>query len=114
GALSGTACVSGSCADLGALGLCTVSCGPNDPCPTSSACAQLGDGRALCLRACAAATDCTRDPLLACQAPGGGGALGFSVADGARGATYCAPRPCSKDIDCAPAGVCSAGHCVRA
>jgi PKD repeat protein len=114
GALAGAACVSGTCADLGALGVCTASCGASAPCPSNAACALLGDGRALCLATCAGAGDCARDPLLACQPPGGagGGALGFTVPDGAPGASYCAPRPCATAADCAPAGACDGAHCV--
>ena len=54
-----------------------------------------------------------RDPLLACAAPTVGGGTGFR-ADGGAGATYCAPKPCAYDTDCAPAGLCGPGaQCVR-
>jgi PKD repeat protein len=113
GRLDDTACASGWCADLGALGACTASCGPGAPCPIGSACAALGDGRNLCVRTCAAPDDCDRDPLLACESPGGAGALGFTVAGAAADTTYCAPRSCAALATCAPSGVCS-GHCTRA
>jgi PKD repeat protein len=111
GALSSAACLTGTCANVGALGLCTASCDATDPCPSGSACARFGDGRSMCLAICAATGDCARDPLLACVAPGGAGTLGFTVADGTPGTTYCAPRHCTTGADCAPAGVCTAGYC---
>jgi PKD repeat protein len=112
GVLAGAACVSGTCADLGALGVCTASCGAGAPCPSNAACALLGDGRALCLATCTGSADCARDPLLACLPPGGAGALAFTVPDNTGGATYCAPRPCTTATDCAPAGTCDGAHCV--
>jgi PKD repeat protein len=123
GAPQGAACASGLCADLGASGLCTATCGSaGGTCPPGSDCALFGDGRTLCLEACRAAGDCTRDPLLACVAPGAAGALGFTITggvDGGAGAaatTYCAPRPCASAADCEPAGRCTGaaagGHCT--
>jgi hypothetical protein len=113
GALDDMACVSDLCANLGALGLCAATCGASAPCPAGSACALFGDGRALCLHACGAATDCARDPLIDCEPAGAAGPLGFTVAGGPAGATYCAPRACASTTDCAPAGLCTAGHCGR-
>jgi PKD repeat protein len=114
--LDDRACASGSCAALGALGVCTAGCGPNAPCPSGSACATFGDGRAMCLRACGAEAPCTRDPLLRCEPPGGAGPLGFQIASAPTGSTYCAPRACADQTDCAPAGACAplgaGGHCV--
>lgn len=115
GALADAACASGSCVDLGALGLCAATCGPGAACPAGSACATLGDGRSLCLAACdPGGQSCARDPLLACTASGGTGPLGFTVSGGATGATYCAPRACATSADCSPTGACPDGHCVRA
>jgi PKD repeat protein len=114
--LKDRACASGTCAPLGALGVCAAPCGPGAPCPSGSACATFGDGRTMCLRACGAAAPCTRDPLLRCEAPGGAGPLGFQIASPPAGATYCAPRACAAQADCAPAGACAplgaGGHCV--
>ena len=115
-------CVTGLCADLGANGVCSQDCS-RLPCPTGSACAQLNDGRRLCLRVCGAAFPCSADPLLACLPPNSG-PLGFTVgspvADGGAplpSATYCAPRRCSMPSDCAPSGLCREAapdaHCVR-
>jgi PKD repeat protein len=112
GTLSPAACLSGVCADLGALGLCTATCSLAAPCPTGSSCAKLGDGRSLCLRDCHASQDCARDPLLGCVTPGATGSLGFTIDGAPAGATYCAPRTCTVPADCAPAGTCI-DHCVR-
>jgi hypothetical protein len=115
--LQDRACASGACAALGALGVCAAGCGPGAPCPSGTACATFGDGRSMCLRACAADAPCARDPLLRCEAPGGAGPLGFQIAPAAASATYCAPRACAAQADCAPAGACAplgvGGHCVR-
>jgi hypothetical protein len=112
GVLADAVCASGSCTDLGALGLCSAICGPGAPCPSGSACAVFGDGRRLCLAACAGTASCARDPLLDCEAPGASGALGFTLLSGATGATYCAPRLCVTAADCAPAGTCADAHCT--
>lgn len=119
GSLNGAACTSGLCGDFGAAGLCTAACGTGQSCPPTSACATLGDGRTLCLRACQSAGDCSNDPLLDCQPSGAAGALGFTIAGATSStpaATYCAPRACHADSDCQPAGVCGggpdAGHCA--
>jgi PKD repeat protein len=110
------ACATGTCADLGALGLCSASCAAGAACPAGGACASFANGEALCVRACSTAFSCATDPLLACTAAGGAGALGFVVTPPATGATYCAPRACVAAADCAPAGVCTPlaanGHCT--
>jgi PKD repeat protein len=123
GALAGGQCTSGRCEDLGALGLCAAACDELRPCPSGSACASFGDGRALCLQACLTAGDCTRDPLLGCETAGTPGALGFTIATPPStpiAASYCAPRTCVTDADCGPAGICAGadsagdgGHCIR-
>jgi PKD repeat protein len=113
GALDDSACTSGSCQDLGALGLCSATCDPTEACPAGSGCAVLGDGRRLCLAACSSTGDCARDPLLDCEAPGASGALGFTLLGGATGGAYCAPRGCQTAVDCAPAGTCANAHCTR-
>jgi PKD repeat protein len=121
GALADTACATGSCIDLGALGTCSATCDGDRTCPDKTACALMPDGRRLCLVDCnAPGASCARDPLLACVAPmnatppsADGGATGFR-ADGGAGASYCAPKPCASDTDCAPAGLCGPGaQCVR-
>ncbi|HVZ72505.1 MAG TPA: PKD domain-containing protein [Polyangia bacterium] len=117
GALDGDGCASGTCADLGALGACAASCDGGAPCPTGSACATFGDGRALCVATCSTTVTCARDPLLRCQAAGALGALGFHVTSATTGATYCAPRTCTGASDCGPAGACTppgvGAHCTR-
>jgi PKD repeat protein len=109
-------CVSGACADLGALGLCTLDCATAS-CPDGTACAELGDRRHVCLRPCAAGFACDADPLLACSAPGTPGPLGFTVKDAPAGTRYCGPRPCQGDSDCGPIGRCiedgQGGTCTR-
>ena len=109
-------CLGGLCADLGALGVCSLDCTAR-PCPEGLTCAAFNDGRRLCLRACDDATSCREDRLLACAPPAGKGPLAFTVAEPPAGRTFCAPRPCTADADCAPAGVCrgdpGATHCVR-
>jgi hypothetical protein len=116
GQLQDGACVTGLCADLGALGVCTRDCRQGG-CPAGSACAAFNDGRRLCLRTCGAGFDCKDDPLLACAAPGRTGKTGFTLVAGGAESTSCAPRPCEGDRDCAPAGVCpeepgSGQHCA--
>jgi PKD repeat protein len=112
GALDDAACLSGTCADLGALGLCSASCANGATCPPGSTCALLGDGRALCLEPCSGAGACARDPLLDCETPGTAGPLGFTVPGAEASASYCAPMRCSADGACGPAGACDSGHCV--
>jgi hypothetical protein len=111
GDLDPALCATGFCADLGALGVCAAACGAGQSCPPGSACATLADGAQLCLADCSASGSCQQDPLLACAAPGGG-AGGFDV-DASTGLQFCAPKPCTLDPDCAPAGHCGAnGDCV--
>jgi hypothetical protein len=109
-------CVSGLCADLGALGICSFDCASR-PCPTGTACATFRDGRNLCLRPCDTPEACRGDPLLACTPAGRPGPLGWDSAPGSAGATLCAPKPCDSDAPCAPAGIClgepGGSHCVR-
>src|SRR5262249_34525097 len=69
GELRNELCLGGHCADLGALGVCSVDCSVG-ACPEGTACASFNDGRKLCLRPCGAANACRDDPLLAC-APSG-------------------------------------------
>jgi PKD repeat protein len=111
-------CASGLCADLGALGLCSMDC-KNATCPPGSDCAVLGDGRRLCLRPCVGADACTADELLTCVQPGLG-ALGYELVEpeaANAASTYCAPKPCRTDADCLPNGSCYApsgpGRCAR-
>jgi PKD repeat protein len=109
-------CLGGVCADLGALGVCSLDCSSR-PCPTDTVCAAFNDGRRLCLRPCTGGLSCRDDPLLGCVSPGAAGPLGFTAAESTAGATYCAPKPCSSDSACAPAGIClgqpGASHCSR-
>ncbi len=108
GAPDPTSCVTGRCAPLGARDVCTLDC--NDaPCPPEAACAAFaGDPQhPLCLARCDMAHPCT-DPLLACAAAGGPGPFGFTVPmNEPMGATFCAPKRCDAQADCAPAGDCS-------
>jgi hypothetical protein len=111
-------CLSGLCADLGALGVCSSDCAAR-PCPTGTTCAALRDGRKLCLRPCDTPEACRSDPLLACTPPGRPGPLGWDLVPAGSGAaaTLCAPKPCDSDAPCAPAGIClgapGASHCSR-
>jgi len=115
GQLRNDACITGQCVDLGANGLCSLDCS-KAPCPPGASCADLSDGRHLCLQRCSPEFTCERDPLLACTAPNQG-PLGFAVVGAAANATFCAPKICSRHEDCGPAGTChddsSGAHCVR-
>jgi PKD repeat protein len=115
GQLRNDACITGQCVDLGANGLCSLDCSKS-PCPPGTTCAELTDGRRVCLQRCSPEVTCDRDPLLACTAPNQG-PLGFTVMGGPPGATYCAPKICSNHEDCGPAGTChddvNGAHCVR-
>ena len=110
-------CVTGLCSDLGALGLCSHDC-TSDLCPVGSDCTVFGDGRELCLVRCSSSFLCDQDPLLACVAPGAS-LLGFQLivqpSLGGEG-LYCAPKPCTGNTDCDPAGLCrqdsGGGHCI--
>jgi PKD repeat protein len=117
GTLDDGSCATGTCADLGALGLCSAACGGGAECPAGSACATLGTGQALCLRTCSDVFLCAHDPLLRCEAPGSAGALGFQLSPPVASATFCAPRRCGTPADCEPAGTCAplgaGGHCQR-
>jgi PKD repeat protein len=116
GRLDDHVCSTGLCANLGAIGLCSASCAGGAACPTGAACATFGDGRSFCLVTCTADETCTRDPLLACETGAGGGALGFTTSPPAPTATFCAPRSCTSQADCAPSGTCKplgvGAHCV--
>jgi hypothetical protein len=108
-------CASGSCADLGSSGMCTMDCARTS-CPPGSDCAALGDGRKLCLRPCTNFA-CDQDPLLTCVIPNPGD-LGYQLISSNAATSYCAARPCNNDTDCkSPAGSCGSvtgpGHCVR-
>ena len=109
-------CVTGLCADLGAMGLCSRDCS-NAPCPVGSDCAVFGDGRQLCLVPCSS-SPCDKDPLLTCVAPGLS-LLGYHLKTpplGGQGGAYCAPMPCTHDADCGAVGLCrkdsGVRHCV--
>jgi hypothetical protein len=116
GQLQNELCAGGRCADLGALGVCSLDCTQRS-CPEGTACAAFGDGRRLCLRPCSAAFPCSEDPLLSCVPPGAAGTLGFTISGAAASDAYCAPKPCTAEAACAPAGTCQApgpaGRCVR-
>ncbi|HXT51765.1 MAG TPA: hypothetical protein VN811_12025, partial [Thermoanaerobaculia bacterium] len=103
-----SSCLSGRCDLYGARGLCTSEC-DDLSCPSADACAafQAAPAQHLCLRRCDAAHPCG-DPLLACEAAGAPGSLGFTVAASEPpGLTYCAPRRCDSDAGvCAPSGRC--------
>jgi hypothetical protein len=105
--LSNESCTTSVCADVGALGACSTSCANGTPCPETTACALLGDGRQLCLRSgCTSDADCGPDPLLACALLGPSGE--------APTVTVCAPKNCTGDNVCAPSGRCGPdGACVR-
>lgn len=101
-------CAGGLCAPLGARNLCTSPC-DNDPCPSTTVCATFNYDPAhpICIPRCDPKSGCT-DPLLECRGADPAGWFGFTVPLGqAGGNAFCAPRRCSSEGDCTPAG-----HCV--
>ena len=116
GTLRSDLCSSGECIDMGAKGLCTMDCSESS-CPPGSDCAQLGNGRKICLRPCIGSFNCSADPLLTCVTPTIGD-LGYHLLspDPSSASSYCAATPCILDDTCAPTGTCVAdsggGHCV--
>ncbi len=122
GVLRNDLCVTGLCADLGALGVCSRDC-TFALCPAGSDCAVFGDGRELCLVPCSSSFLCDQDPLLTCVAPDSS-LPGFqlkALPGGGEGNAYCAPKSCTSDTDCGAVGLCredsggedsGAGHCV--
>jgi hypothetical protein len=108
GDLDDASCATGACADVGALGLCSATCGSDGACPDDTICGRLTDGRQLCLPACDGVV-CRTDPLLACQTPALDGGVGFSADDADPNVAYCAPRSCTRDDECSPAGRCGPG-----
>jgi hypothetical protein len=99
------ACASGTCADLGALGVCSAACDAGRPCPQGTSCAVLSGGRQLCLLSCVYDAECAADPLMACAVA--------RPADAGQISTVCRPRACSSDAACGPAGRCGQdGVCV--
>jgi PKD repeat protein len=121
GAFIDSACSTDSCADVGALGVCSATCDADNPCPSTAVCTRLRDGRSLCLALCTqGGNQCTRDPLLACT-PTGMSLADGGVADAGPGSTLdagsaaavCGPKACTADSDCAPSGRCTGGQCLR-
>lgn len=108
GAPAPAVCLGGACASMGARNLCTSACADRQraPCPSATGCATFGfaPSAPICLPECDQAHPCS-DPLFDCQAPRPGGYFGFTVVNG-NSPTYCAPRRCSADVDCMPAGRC--------
>jgi PKD repeat protein len=92
GVLQNDACATGTCADIGALGMCTATCDGAHPCPAGGACARLPGGAQLCLPACSEAAPCTSDPGLACTTPADAAVDGgLTLTGSTAGAAYCAP-----------------------
>jgi hypothetical protein len=104
--LAPSACVTGQCLDAGARGLCTMDCGELS-CPSGTMCATFNrePGRPVCIPRCDAQRPCD-DPLLGCERAAPVGAWAFVAAGEPADATACAPRRCSRTVDCAPSGVC--------
>ncbi len=115
GQLRDEVCVTRACADMGANGVCTMDC-DGAACPPGSACADIADGRSICLRACGLGFACDTDPLLTCVRENRG-PLGFALRVAAAPASYCGPRPCASSADCGPTGQCrinaEGAHCMR-
>jgi PKD repeat protein len=94
GILEGAACTTGTCANVGALGLCTAACDGTHPCPAGAACARLATS-SICLPACSATAPCTSDPSLTCTVAtdaSTGSDGGLTITAGDPGLAYCAPR----------------------
>ena len=120
GAFVDSACATDSCADVGALGVCSAACDIDNPCPPAAVCTRLRDGRSLCLALCTqGGNQCTRDPLLACTptgaslADGGVADAGSALDAGGSAPAVCGPKACTADSDCAPSGRCTSGQCLR-
>lgn len=109
-----TVCTSGVCLDEGARGVCSEPCTAGT-CPASAACATFVDGAigSWCVARCEGAGDCTSDPLLSCNAPGGGGDKDFAVDEMPPAAMgYCTPTPCTMPTECGLQGTCTDGFCA--
>ena len=101
GTLDSPACVSGLCADVGALGQCMSDCAAAE-CPAGTRCATQPSGQKLCVLTCSPGEGCNDDPWLSCQSPGAA-----TVLAGAAPATMlCAAKPCTSDKNC-PGGICN-------
>ncbi len=111
-----SACLSGRCWDVGAFGECAAPCIPGS-CPAGSHCLSVGEAESgICLLPCGNGQSCTQDPLLECRGEGGDGAFRLTVLDedAEQGLEFCAPKVCSREEDCAPAGTCdlaAGGYC---
>ena len=111
-------CLGGTCLDLGAGGYCTAPC-LGGSCPSGTRCARFtkDSKKPVCLLRCDG-SNCTGDPLLACEVSSQSGQYGFEVMGtqpDPKGTRYCAPRRCKQDKECGLAGVCdskSGGFCV--
>jgi PKD repeat protein len=111
GALDDAACASGQCQGEGARGLCAYDCSVA-PCPDGSDCATFAGALGeQCLARCELDGACEADPWLGCEAPGGGGDKGFTVAGTPEPGGYCAPRSCQDPGDCGSEGQCAGGFC---
>lgn len=118
GAPASARCAGGSCAALGARGLCGEICDSTHPCPSYASCATMANGEHRCLAQCSQARACAADPFLACQAPDPSGDLGFTVPGAVPGTLFCAPKRCAHASDCGPDGTCAThaggSFCARA
>ncbi len=110
-------CLSGLCWDVGVFGQCSAPCEPGT-CPPGSSCVSVGGSdQGQCLVQCGQGVTCTWDPLLECRGPGGTGAFSLTILDqdGETSKEFCAPKTCTQDQDCAPAGRCDqdgGGYCI--
>lgn len=112
GDLDNAACASGRCLAEGARGMCSDPC-TSGSCPGSAACATFSGAElgSYCLARCESIADCSDDPWLACQAPGGDGDKAFTVDETPSALGYCAPRACDGGDECGADGDCVEGFC---
>lgn len=116
GALDSASCVTGLCANLGSVGLCSLDC-HDEACPPGLACARFANGEALCVPSCTNRKGCDEDALLGCEAVGGQGPLAYEVEGATSNDRYCVPKSCKIPSDCGGApcvtGDAASGRCRR-
>lgn len=116
GKLDSGLCLGGKCLAVGAGGYCSAACTAGT-CPEGARCVTFNKDSSdpLCLLKCDG-SNCSLDPLLACELPAKKGQYGFTVVGSAdpAGTQYCAPKFCLADKDCGLTGKCVLNYCSPA